>query len=113
MKNTHLRLLFLGTVVIVVVITLLTYHNLSNYIEEVKMVRHSNKVLNAAQTVLSSIKDAEIGHRGYQLTRDTNFLQPYYSSVRELPRQIKSLDSLLSYNDRQSKKADTLNALIN
>jgi signal transduction histidine kinase/CHASE3 domain sensor protein len=104
--------LFLGIVTVLLAISLLTYRNLINYIDEVSMIRHSNKVLTAVQDVLSSIKDAETGHRGYQLTRDSIYLQPYFSSLKELPGQIKKLDSLLSYNSRQSKKADTLNQLI-
>ena len=112
MKNIYIRSLFLGIVTVLVSISLLTYRNLINYIDEVSLIRHSNKVLQAVQDVLSSIKDAETGHRGYQLTRDSVYLLPYFSSLNELPGQIKKLDSLLSQNIRQSKKADTLNLLI-
>jgi signal transduction histidine kinase/CHASE3 domain sensor protein len=112
MKNIYTRSLFLGIVTVLLAISLLTYRNLINYIDEVSLIRHSNKVLTAVQDVLSSIKDAETGHRGYQLTRDSSYLQPYFNSLTELPSQIKKLDSLLSYNSRQSKKADTLNLLI-
>src|SRR6267142_2380586 len=112
MKDIYIRSLFLGIVTVLLAISLLTYRNLINYIDEVSLIRHSNKVLTAVQDVLSSIKDAETGHRGYQLTRDSIYLQPYFNSLKELPDQIKKLDSLLSYNARQSKKADTLNLLI-
>jgi signal transduction histidine kinase/CHASE3 domain sensor protein len=112
MKDIYIRSLFLGIVTVLLAISLLTYRNLINYIDEVSLIRHSNKVLTAVQDVLSSIKDAETGHRGYQLTRDSTYLQPYFNSLQELPRQIKKLDSLLSYNSRQSKKADSLNLLI-
>src|SRR5258706_2302124 len=112
MKDIYIRSLFLGIVTVLLAISLLTYRNLINYIDEVSLIRHSNKVLTAVQDVLSSIKDAETGHRGYQLTRDSIYLEPYFNSLKELPDQIKKLDSLLSYNARQSKKADTLNLLI-
>jgi signal transduction histidine kinase len=112
MRDIYTRLLFLGIIIILLSISLLTYRNLSNYIEEVRLVRHSSRVLIAVQAVLSSIKDAETGHRGYQLTRDSNYLKPYFTSVKELPGQIRKLDSLLSFNDKQSRKADTLNGLI-
>lgn len=113
MKDIYIRLSFLGIMVILVCISLLTYRNLDNYIVEVKLVRHSKSVLSAVQTVLSSIKDAEIGHRGYQLTRDTTYLLPYLFSLKVLPGEIKTLDSLLSSDEKQSKKTDTLDLLIN
>lgn len=60
------------------------------------------------QTVMSSVRDAETGHRGYQLTRDTTYLEPYYASLRSLPIQIATLDSLLAFDEVQSERVDTL-----
>ncbi len=112
MKNIYIRPLFFGIVIVLLSISLLTYRNLINYIDEVTEIRHSNKVFQTVQDVLASVRDAETGHRGYQLTRDSTYLQPYFNSVHELPGQIRKLDSLLSFNSRQSRKADTLNLLI-
>jgi signal transduction histidine kinase/CHASE3 domain sensor protein len=81
---------------------------MNNYTEEVRLIRHSNRVLTAIQTVMFSVRDAETGHRGYQLTRDTTYLEPYYSSLRLLPSQIAMLDSLLAGDDIQSRRVDTL-----
>ena len=98
--------------VILVAISILTYRNLDNYIAEVKMVRHSNRVISVVQRVLSSVKDAETGCRGFELTRDSTYLIPYFNALRDLPDGIRTLDSLLSMNGRQSKKTDTLEVLI-
>lgn len=113
MKSTYVKLLFLGFVLILFSISLLTYKNLNNYVNEVKSIRHSNKVLRMLEIVLSTIKDAETGHRGYQLTRDTAYLQPYYNSLKTLPGELKSLDSLARNNILQIKKVDTLLQLTN
>src|SRR5690349_19023457 len=112
MKNVYIRLLFLGIVVVLISVSLLTFRNLNNYVEEVHAVRHSIRVTSAVQEVLLSIKDAEIGHRGFQLTRDTAYLKPYYESLHELPGRLSTLDSLLSLNEPLSRKVDTLGILI-
>ncbi len=39
--------------------------------------RHVREVINAAETLLSELKDAETGERGYTLTGDETFLEPY------------------------------------
>ena len=113
MKSLYLKLLFLGIVFFLLSISILTYINLRNYTREVKSIRHANRVLATLEIVLSTIKDAETGHRGYQLTRDTIYLQPYYSSVRTLPGELKTLDSLVKDNLLQTKKVDTLQQLTN
>src|SRR4051812_16292487 len=108
MSRTYVRIFFLGILVVLISVALLTFSNLNNYTEEVRSIRHSNRVLTAIQTVMFSVRDAETGHRGYQLTRDTTYLEPYYSSLRSLPSQIATLDSLLADDDVQSFRVDTL-----
>lgn len=113
MKNFYIKLMFLVIVMVLVAVSLMTYRNLNNYITEVNLIRHSREVFRALEQSLSTIKDAEIGHRGFQLTRDTLYLEPYYNSLNTLPKQIRTLDSLVKDNYILAKKADTLEALIN
>ncbi|MEJ7646322.1 MAG: CHASE3 domain-containing protein [Chryseolinea sp.] len=113
MKGTYVKLLFLGIVFFLFAISILTYRNLNNYIKEVKLIRHSTEILETLEIVLSTIKDAESGQLGYQLTRDSTFLPPYYSSAQSLPRVLKSLDSLVTGDELQSKRVDTLQILVN
>lgn len=98
---------------VLVTVSLITYRNLSNYIQEENLIRHSSEVFSALDQSLSTIKDAEIGYKGFKLTHDTLYLQPYYSSLRTLPAHIRTLDSLVQKNIRQAKKVDTLEHLIN
>lgn len=112
MSRTYVRIFFLGILVVLISVALLTFSNLNNYTEEVRLIRHSNRVVTAVENVMSSIRDAETGHRGYQLTRDTAYLEPYYSSLRSLPSEIATLDSLLVQDVVQSHRVDTLQNLI-
>lgn len=91
----------------------MTYRNLSNYIKEVTFIRHSRDVFRALEQTLSTIKDAEIGHRGFLLTRDTFYLAPYYNSINTIPAQIRTLDSLVQDNGIMLRQVDTLKRLIN
>ncbi len=113
MKSAFIKLVFLGFVLILLLISLLTYRGMDNYNNEVRSIRHSSRVLRTVEVVLSTIKDAETGHRGYQLTRDTTYLQPYFHSLNTLPGLLRSLDSLLQGNYLQTKKVDTLQELTN
>ena len=113
MKNFYIKLMFLVIVMVLVAVSLMTYRNLSNYITEVNLIRHSRDVFVALDQTLSTIKDAEIGHRGFQLTMDTIYLEPYYHSINTLPGQMRKLESLVKENIVLSRKVDTLEILIN
>jgi signal transduction histidine kinase len=69
-------------------------------------------VLRTLEEVFSSVKDAETGHRGYELTRDTTFLLPYTIVVKSIGPKINILDSLVSENEAQRLRVDTLRNLI-
>jgi len=45
--------------------------------------------------VLSTLKDAETGQRGFLLTGKQAYLEPYLTATANLPEQLKSLDSAL------------------
>jgi signal transduction histidine kinase/CHASE3 domain sensor protein len=81
--------------------------------EEVSKIRHTNRVINITQEILSSIKDAETGHRGFQLSDDEIYLAPYREALLAIPKKFKLLDSLTISNDTLRVKVDTLGLLIN
>ena len=105
--------MFLVIVMVLVALSLMTYRNLNNFIAEVNHIRHSSEVFRALDQTLSTIKDAEIGSRGFEITKDTMYLEPYYHSVNTIPGEIRTLDSLVRDNIVMSKKVDTLEFLIN
>jgi signal transduction histidine kinase/CHASE3 domain sensor protein len=113
MRNFYIKLMFLVIVMVLVTVSLMTYRNLNNYIKEVNFTRHSRDVFRALEQTLSTIKDAEIGYRGFLLTRDTFYLTPYYHSINTLPRQMRTLDSLVSDNAIMIRQVDTLKSLVN
>lgn len=113
MKNIYVRFIFLGALIVLISVSLMTYRNLDNYINEVKLVRHSSSVFRIVENVLSSVKDAETGHRGFQLTRDSSYLLPYHASLQELPGMLRQLDSLVEDNYLQRRYVDSLQLLIN
>lgn len=113
MRNFYIKLMFLVIVMVLVAVSLMTYRNLSNYINEVNFTRHSRDVFRSLEQTLSTIKDAEIGHRGFLLTRDTFYLVPYYHSINRIPAQMRTLDSLVQENPIMFRQVDTLKRLVN
>jgi CHASE3 domain sensor protein len=46
-----------------------------------RWVEHTHKVLLELETTLSVVKDAETGQRGYLLTGDKRYLEPYQAAI--------------------------------
>ncbi|WP_100629135.1 sensor histidine kinase [Algoriphagus formosus] len=94
MNLNSLRILFSLIIGLLIILCIWTYWNLNNYISSVDKVREANHTLQLTTQILSLIKDAETGHRGYQLSNDEQYLEPYYEAKKELPLKLDQLDSL-------------------
>jgi signal transduction histidine kinase len=83
------------------------------------LTRYSNKVerthgiIIELNNVSSYLKDAETGARGFLLTRDSSFLNPYYEALDSIKPTFEKIYSLLKDNTAQRKKLDALNILMN
>jgi PAS domain S-box-containing protein len=74
-------------------------------------VVHTYRVINSAELVLSMMKDAETGERGFLLTGDESYLAPYNSAIAVLPRGLKELKDLTSDNPSQQARLVEINRL--
>jgi two-component system CheB/CheR fusion protein len=73
--------------------------------------RHSSLVINRAANLLSELKDAETGQRGYSLTGKEEFLEPYYSVKGLIYGHIEELKKL-AINGNDFKRLDILAPLV-
>ena len=72
-----------GAAFILLLITfLLTLYADSELLKQARLVDRSNKVIIRMESMLSSLKDAESGVRGYLLIGDSRFLRPYEDSKK-------------------------------
>ncbi len=73
---------------------------------------HTYNVLFNLEYLLSTIKDAETGVRGYALTRDINFLDPYINSKQTADSLYNHLLLLTKDNPVQSDRLKELKAVM-
>lgn len=74
-------------------------------------LNHTYEVLLESEGVISSLKDIETGSRGYIITGDEFFLNPYNRALPVVTTHISKLRSLTADNHHQHKRVDTLNYL--
>src|SRR5690606_34665971 len=65
------------------------------FIQSSAKVQHSQKIINQLEVVLSLIKDAETGQRGFIITKNETFLSPYDSASMHLDHEMLTLSELM------------------
>ena len=71
-------------VIALLVDAVLTLHNIREVATSVQWVSHTHEVLSQLEQVMSTLKDAETGQRGYLLTGERPYLEPYEQALPRL-----------------------------
>lgn len=98
--------------IVLLISYLLSLYGNSQLIKQSAWVNRTNKVIHNLETLVSGIKDAETGLRGYVNTRDTAFLTPYYNSFAAVNGSFNALKKDTRDNDFQQKYLDSLSSVI-
>jgi methyl-accepting chemotaxis protein len=95
------------------IIASFSYFTAGKLIETSGMVAHTHQVLEAKNAALSFLKDAETGQRGFIITGEQHYLEPYNNAARMIPEQISLLRQLTADNPNQQRRIAELEPLIN
>ncbi|SHN07139.1 CHASE3 domain-containing protein [Chitinophaga sp. CF418] len=71
--------------VLLVVSSVASFFSIRNLLQSAFWVDHTNAVIYRLENTLSFMKDAETGQRGYLLTGDEDFLEPYRRETGKMP----------------------------
>jgi methyl-accepting chemotaxis protein len=88
------------------------YRSIGSLTNVSQLVTHTHQVLEHVAEVLSLLKDAETGQRGYIITGDENFLEPYQTGITGVHTLVKELRELTADNQNQQKRIDQIEPLI-
>jgi methyl-accepting chemotaxis protein len=76
------------------------------------LVAHTHQVLEQVAGILSDMKDAETGQRGFVITGDAAFLAPYQAAIADVPQRVKDLRTLTVDNQNQQRRIEEAEPLI-
>lgn len=110
--NISTKLLFGFVVLLLLFISYLSYTRITELTRAADLVNHTQVVKLKLEEALTAIKDMEIGQRGFLLTRDSSFLEPYEVALVTSEKVLAEIDSLTTDNPPQSKNIRQLKSLI-
>lgn len=77
-----------------------------------ELVAHTNEVIGRLERVMSLANDVETAGRGYIVTEQENYLQPYLEARGELISELSLLKTLLLDNALQTQRLPELERLV-
>jgi methyl-accepting chemotaxis protein len=95
-----------------ILVATVAYRNAHLLIENDGWVEHSHQVRIQFADLLSAMKDAETGQRGYLLTGDDNYLEPYTGALGAIQSVLAELRQSTADNPDQQRRLITLTHAI-
>lgn len=99
----QLQLVFFISTVLLLISFTASFYSIQRLISNSRIVAHTSQVLLEAENIISLMKDAETGHRGYLLTHNPVFLQPYTGSYGKVNASYTRLQELSVNNPAQQR----------
>ena len=88
-----------------------SFYSIQQLIRNSELVNRTNEVLLEAETIISWMKDAETGQRGYLVTLDPRFLHPYDGSHLKVDEHYAKLQKLTADNPTQQQSLEQVKTL--
>lgn len=110
-KKIILKAIFLP-ILLSMIICFLFVLQFNKVIEENNSVRSSDKVLSLTTETLKNIIDSETGLRGYLLTGDNTFLDPWNKSVTKISPMLLELTALVKNRPQENYELDIISKLF-
>ena len=111
MKSVFKRNLLIGfgvSLLLLIVSSVASYISIRNLLESMELVQHTNTVIRKLENSISILKDAETGQRGFLLTGEERFLDPYKGAYELALSEVNDIKRLTIDNPAQQKNAEIL-----
>jgi methyl-accepting chemotaxis protein len=97
---------------VLVLISGVAYWNTTAFLETVEQRARSHEVLESVGEIYALVADAQRGERGYIITGNRLYLQPYEKAIAQLNNKIEHLRELVADNPPQQARLVILEPLI-
>ncbi len=97
-----------GTLVFFLISGLVAFLNLQALEASNQRIVQTHVAIVALDELLSRVQDAETGQRGFLLTSNEAYLEPFDYALRAIPSKLQDIDRLTAENSGQSERLATL-----
>lgn len=110
------RFLLIGfgsSLVILIISSFLSYYSITELLKSQAWVNHTAQVESGLENLISRVKDAETGQRGFLLAGDEIFLEPFTSAQQDVEEKLAEIRRLTADNKSQQDDFPLMERLVN
>lgn len=111
-SSWFIKIIFVLSLFLIIFIAGLGYKQITNLSASTDMVIHTYKVNVELEQILSYLKDAETGQRGFIITQDSLYLKPFLEGRKKVNNSFAELKYLTVDNPEQQENLKELSFLI-
>ncbi len=97
-----------GALAFFVISAAVAWYNVQVLRSNNERVVHSHEVIVTLADLLSNIQDAETGQRGFLLTSNERYLEPYQAAINAIPGRLDAIAGMISDNSSQIQRLANL-----
>ncbi|MEX0745918.1 MAG: CHASE3 domain-containing protein [Phycisphaeraceae bacterium] len=102
---------FVAALFLVAVIGIVAYASIRDFGSSSRLNEHTRDVITGVAELASHLKDVDAGARGFVITGDASFLQPYHAARAKVSPAFTQLGNLTADNNEQQRQMAELLAL--
>jgi PAS domain S-box-containing protein len=102
MKTDRVANLLIASILLTIISGGIKYYNVTEKIHTTTLVTHTYEVMQESSELLNLLLEVEASQRGYILTLDSAYLDPYLSSLPLIDDKVNALLTLTADNPRQT-----------
>lgn len=108
--SIRLKLLFFISILFVAAIgnAVISFQLEKHGEEKLQWVNHTHEVIIETKKLLNNIQRAETGQRGYLITKNSSYLEPYHAGSGEIKYHFELLQRLISDNPAQTALLESI-----
>ncbi|MEH1870803.1 response regulator [Nostoc sp.] len=110
--GTKIGISFALSLATLATIGLISYQSTNELIETSAKESHTYQVLSQLEDLNLQLTNAETGQRGYIITGEQRYLDPYNTAIQVLDQKVNELQRLTADNPKQQSRLDILQPLI-
>ncbi len=111
--DMRIRIGYGAAVFLLLVSYIITLYANAELLKQIIIVNHTNKVILHLESLISTLKDAETGYRGFIIIKNKKFLAPYEKSLPKIDSIFNLLQNEMADTHSQQEKLRILYQLFN
>src|ERR1044072_4682434 len=109
--NAFKRNLIIGygiTLLLLIISAVASYISIPNLVSSAELVNHTNEVQKKVEKVIANLVDAETGQRGFLITGQPQFLDPFNNAMERTTLLLNDVKNITTDNILQQRDCDLL-----